>query len=205
MKNNYVKAITYLVVAVWAIVLFVSGQKAPDGILRPLSTVTCIAAYLWMGFELWFWKWPIFKWFVKRPVLDGTWRAEIISNWQRCDGTTVPPIEGYVVIRQTLLDLSLRLMTRESSSHLLGTEVVCSSDGLYCVSGVYQNHPKFPERNHSTIHFGGLWLQVIETPVQKLEGHYWTDRSTAGTLILGDRRKIKFQDFDSAQSYFRGN
>jgi hypothetical protein len=203
-SNHLVKTVVYLVVAVWALVLFVSGQRISSGFLRPLATVTSVTAYLFMFFELWLWRLPfLHPLLIKRPVIDGSWRAEIISNWKNSDGSSLPPIEGYVVIRQTLFDLSLRLMTKESSSHLVGAEVVCSSDGLYCVSGVYQNQPKFAERGHSPIHYGAVWLQVVETPEGKLEGHYWTDRSTAGTLRLTDREKKKFQDFDSVQSHYK--
>lgn len=35
-----------------------------------------------------------------------------------------------------------------------------------------------------------------------LQGHYWTDRNTAGEMRLTDRRKEKFQDFVSAQAHY---
>ena len=133
---TYVKAIIYTAVAFWAIVLLVTGQKLSSDLLRPLSTVTSGVVLLSIAFELWLWKLPFLHgWLVKRPVLTGTWRAELRSNWKDPTGAVMPPVEGYVVIRQTFLNLSLRLLTKESSSHLVGTEIVCSVDGLYCVSG----------------------------------------------------------------------
>lgn len=201
---NYVKAIVYTAVAVWAIVLLVTGQQLTSDLLRPLSTVTSVVVLLSIAFELWLWKLPFLHgWLVKRPVIEGTWRAELRSNWKDpASGAVIPPVEGYVVIRQSLLNLSLRLLTKESSSHLVGTEIVCSVDGLYCVSGVYRNEPRFQDRSHSQIHYGAVWLQVVDTPMQMLEGHYWTDRNTAGEMKLTDRRKPKFQDFKSAQTYY---
>ena len=201
---TYVKAIIYTAVAVWAIILLVTGQQLTSDLLRPLSTVTSVVVLLAIAFELWLWKLPFLHgWMVKRPVIEGTWRAELRSNWKDpATGAVIPPVEGYVVIRQSLLNLSLRLLTKESSSRLVGTEIVCSVDGLYCVSGVYRNEPRFQDRSHSQIHYGAVWLQVIDTPVQMLEGHYWTDRNTAGEMKLTDRRKQKFQDFNSAQSYY---
>ena len=200
---TYVKAIIYTAVAFWAIVLLVTGQKLSSDLLRPLSTVTSGVVLLSIAFELWLWKLPFLHgWLVKRPVLTGTWRAELRSNWKDPTGAVIPPVEGYVVIRQTFLNLSLRLLTKESSSHLVGTEIVCSVDGLYCVSGVYRNEPRYQDRSHSEIHFGAVWLQVIDTPAQMLEGHYWTDRNTAGEMLLTDRQPTKFQDFQSAQAYY---
>ncbi len=197
---RFVKAILYTAVVVWAIVLFVSGQSFSSAVLRPLSTVTSIVVLLSIGFELWLWKLPFLHgWLVKRPVIDGTWRTELRSNWSDAKGAPMRPIQGFMVIRQTFLNLSLRLLTEESSSHLVGTEIVCTVDGLYCVSGVYRNEPRYVERGHSQIHYGAIWLQVIESPTQMLEGHYWTDRNTAGELRLTDRQKQKVQNFQAAQ------
>lgn len=200
---RYVKAIIYTAVAAWAIVLLVSGHKLSSDLLRPLSTVTSVVVLLSIAFELWLWKLPFLHgWLVKRPVIEGTWRAELRSSWKDASGGTIPPVEGYVVIRQTFLNLSLRLHTKESSSHLVGTEIVCSVDGLYCVSGVYRNEPRYEDRSHSPIHYGAVWLQVIDRPAQMLEGHYWTDRNTAGAMRLTERQRKKFQDFQSAQAYY---
>jgi SMODS-associating 2TM, beta-strand rich effector domain len=201
---TYVKSIIYTAVCAWAVVLLVSGQSLTSDLLRPLSTVTSVVVLLSIAFELWLWKLPFLHgWFVKRPVIDGTWKAELRSNWKDpATGSSIAPVQGYMVIRQTFLNLSLRLLTEESSSHLVGTEIVCTVDGLYCVSGVYRNEPHYHERSHSPIHYGAVWLQVIDTPQQLLQGRYWTDRNTAGALSLSDRQNRKFQDFKSAQVHF---
>src|SRR5271163_3179151 len=99
--TTYVKAIIYTAVAVWAIVLLVSGQQFSAGLLRPLSTVTSVVVLLSIAFELWLWKLPFLHgWFVKRPVIEGTWRADLRSNWKDASGAAIPPIHGYMVIRQ---------------------------------------------------------------------------------------------------------
>ena len=55
---TYVKAIIYTAVAIWAIVLLVTGQKLSSDLLRPLSTVTSVVVLLSIAFELWLWKLP---------------------------------------------------------------------------------------------------------------------------------------------------
>ena len=70
------------------------------------------------------------------------------------------------------------------------------------VSGVYRNKPRYEDRSHSPIHYGAVWLQVIDTPAQMLDGHYWTDRNTAGEMRLTERQKKKFQDFKFAQAHY---
>jgi hypothetical protein len=113
--TNYVKAIIYTSAAVWAVILLAGGQQLSSAQLRPLSTATSVVVLLSIAFELWLWKLRFLHgWLVKRPVIDGTWRAEIQSNWKNEAGESIPPIEGYVVIRQSLINMSLRLMTKES-------------------------------------------------------------------------------------------
>lgn len=109
-----------------------------------------------------------------------------------------------MVIRQTFSTLNLRLFTEESHSQLVGTEIVCSADGEYCVSAVYRNEPRFEVRNRSAMHYGALWLRVIGAPEEKLQGHYWTDRGTAGEMQLRQRQNATFHDFNSARAHYAG-
>lgn len=186
---SYVKAIIYTAVAVWAVVLLIGGPKLSADLLRPVSAVTSIVVLLSIAFELWLWKLPVLRgWLVKRPVIEGTWRAELSSNWQDAGGAAIPPVRGYVVIRQSLLNLSLRLLTEESSSHLVGTEIVCTVDGLYCVSGVYRNEPNYRERGPSPIPLGrGL-----------ASGHSVARTDAAGTLL--DRPQYGRRDAPDGQA-----
>lgn len=202
--ERYIKAIIYLTVTAWMIVLYLNHEAIKSTWLQPISIVTAIVLTVVMAFDLWLWKLPfLHSWFVKRPVIDGTWKAELRSNWKDpATGTGIDPIHAYAVIRQTFSTLSLRLLTAESSSELVGTEIVCSADGLYCVSGVYRNEPRFQVRDQSAIHYGAVWLTVIDEPSQKIAGHYWTDRGTAGEMLLTNRRKKTFQSFQTAQAHF---
>lgn len=202
--DRYIKAIIYGGVLAWTVVLYANHQAINSAGLRPLSTVITVVLYAVMAFDLWLWKIPfLHSWFVKRPAIDGTWEVEIRSNWKNpAAGTDIPPIEGYMVVRQTFSTLSMRLLTEESSSELVGTEIVCSADGLYCVSGVYRNEPRFQVRDRSEIHYGAVWLRIIDEPEKKVMGHYWTDRETAGEMELGNRQRKRFQTFQSAKAHY---
>jgi hypothetical protein len=202
--DRYIKAIIYVTVLVWTVVLYANHEAIKPAWLQPLSTVITIVLYVVMAFDLWLWKIPfLHSWFVKRPVIDGTWKVEIRSNWKdQATGAGIAPVEGYMVIRQTFSALSLRLLTEESSSELVGTEIVCSADGLYCVSGVYRNEPRFQVRETSAIHYGAVWLRIIEEPLKQVIGHYWTDRGTAGEMELNNRQRKSFQTFQSARAYY---
>jgi hypothetical protein len=204
-SGRYIKAIIYAAVLAWTVVLYLNHEAIHSSWFKPLSTVTTVVLYAVMAFDLWLWKIPFLHgWFVKRPVLDGTWKVEIRSNWiNPATQTGIPPVEGYMVVRQTFSTVSIRLLTAESSSELVGAEIVCSSDGLYCISGVYRNEPRLELRDRSPIHYGGVWLKVIDEPSKKMIGHYWTDRESKGEMELSYQQNKKFQTFQSAQNYYR--
>ena len=71
------------------------------------------------------------------------------------------------------------------------------------VGGVYRNEPRFEVRDKSPIHYGAVWLKVIDEPPKKVIGHYWTDRESAGEMELTDQQSQKFQTFQSAQAYYK--
>jgi hypothetical protein len=203
-SERYIKAIIYIAVLAWTIVLLVNHETIHSSWLQPLSTVITVVIYAVLAFDLWLWKLPFLHgWFVKRPVIDGIWKVDIRSNWKDpSTGIVIPPVEGFMRVRQTFSALSMRLLTAESSSELIGTEIVCSADGLYCISGVYRNEPRLQVRERSPIHYGAVWLKIIDEPTKKILGHYWTDRGSAGEMELSDRRKKDFQSFQSAQTYY---
>jgi hypothetical protein len=144
-SERYIKAIIYCAALAWTVILYFNHEAVKSVWLWPLSTAITVVLYAVMAFDLWLWKIPLLHgWFVKQPMIDGTWKAGIRSNWKNpATGTGIPPVEGYMIVRQTFSSLSLRLLTAESISELVGAEIVCSSDGLYCVSGVYRNEPRF--------------------------------------------------------------
>jgi hypothetical protein len=209
--QRYIKAIIFVAATIWAILLYVNHEAIQPGFLGPLSAVTTIVVYLALAFERWLWKLPFLQgWVVKKPVIAGTWKVVIHSNWvDPQTGESKPQFIGFVVIRQTLSTLSMRLLTEESSSFLIGTEIVCDADGLYCVSGVYRNEPRLEFRHRSDIHDGALLLTVTkDSKSLKMEGHYWTDRSpkqTKGSMLLTDRTKQKFQSFSAAKAHYENS
>jgi hypothetical protein len=108
-----------------------------------------------------------------------------------------------MAVRQTFSSLSMRLMTSESTSELVAARVLVAADGVSKVVGVYVNQPKLSVRNRSAIHYGGLLLDVHGDPPTALEGSYWTDRDTRGTMHLSDRHTQIFASYDEADEAFR--
>jgi SMODS-associating 2TM, beta-strand rich effector domain len=194
--------LTTLVIAatvIWGITLLLQG--APVGLdwLKPYSTVVGILPLVLLVFDKWLWRLRILHgWFVKKPNLQGTWKAQLRSTWNE-GASEAREIEGYMIIRQTYSSIAMRLVTSESSSELIACNISRSDDGLYEVVGVYHNVPKLLERRHSPVHFGGLILRVLGDLADALEGQYWTDRSTLGEIRLSERSSVLYYGYESAK------
>ena len=201
-SKTHLTTILLFAAVTWGILLVVvSGVAVSISWLKPLSTVTGILLFLLGIFDLWLWRMPVLQgWFVKRPVIRGTWQATLRSTWvDPSTGKVIEPVEGFMVIRQTYSSLSLRLFTSESSSELIGADFNTSSDGTMRIAGVYRNEPRQLLRQSSPIHYGAILLDIEGRPATCLRGHYWTDRNTSGEIELNNRRNKIFHNYETAR------
>ena len=203
-ERLHLTAVILAITCIWAVLLVIDGVYVSIAWLHHLSVVTGVVLLLVTCFDRFAWRWRwLHSWFVNRPVVDGTWRAEIVSDWtDPATGITIAPLDGYMVVRQTFSRLSLRLITNESQSELLGAEILRADDGTYRIIGVYRNEPRLTVRDGSPIHYGGLVLQADGSPPTRLEGSYWTDRGTAGELRLSARQPFHVTDMTSANKLY---
>ncbi|SBW17199.1 putative membrane protein [Candidatus Protofrankia californiensis] len=192
-------AITLAVVA-WALLLFVEGVSLKPTYLKPYSIAIGIVTLCFLAYDRWIWKFPPLSRTLGKPVLRGTWKGEIRSEWiDPSTGTRIAPIEVYVAIFQTSSTISLRLMSKESSSSTLTAALQVSKVALPRIASMYQNIPSLSLRRHSGIHHGAILLDVYGLPVQRLFGWYWTDRDTKGEISLEVRSRKIYSSFNEAQ------
>lgn len=203
-ERTHLSALLLVAALIWGSLLLASGVAVEVAWLRELSTVIGVMVLLLSLFDLYLWRLPfLHPWFVRRPYIRGTWRAELTSHWVNpSTGEQVAPIRGFAVIAQTFSRLTLRVVTIESQSELLGAELLRSEDGTYRLVGVYRNEPKLSVRDRSPIHNGAVVLQIVGSPTKSLQGHYWTDRQTAGEMLLSDRRATLAGDYADAEALF---
>jgi hypothetical protein len=203
-SKTHLSTILFFAAIIWGILLVIGGVAVSISWLRYISTVTGILLLLLGTFDKWLWRLSFLQgWFVKRPIIRGTWQAILRSKWvDPATGKCIEPVNGFMVIRQTYSSLSLRLLTDESSSELIGAEVITLSDGTMRMAGVYRNEPRQLLRERSSMHNGAILLEIIGRPVTCLRGHYWTDRNTSGEIELKNRRNEIFHDYETAKKHF---
>ena len=186
---------------VWTVLLGLQGSWSL-AILNSTLGVVGPLMLLFLLFDTWLWrfKW-LHPWLVPNINIDGTWKGELVSNFRGEDGATIPPIEVFLVVRQGFFGISLRLLTRESESESLTAQITHASDGPQTVIGAYRNTPIIAHRDRSQIHYGALRLAIRGgNPATRLEGEYWTDRRTQGSLSFSQRARTHHDDFLAASS-----
>jgi len=197
-----------LTIFVWLIVLWFQGQPVLSlKFLAPFGIVVSVISLIVLLFNKYIWAWKIFNgWYVKRPDIRGTWLVELQSNWiEPTTNEVIPPIKAFIVVRQTLTSLSFRLMTKESKSRSIAYNIeVQEEDTLFKLVGIYRNEPNINLQGlRSDIHYGSFSLDIHGNPVDELEGFYWTDRGTKGTMKLLKRNSEFYNTFDEAEKKFK--
>ena len=204
-----ISIILAIAVLAWFIVLLAQGTPVSWDHLAPFSTVVGVLLILSLVVEYYLWRqnW-LQKWFVSMPDLRGTWKVVIKSDWINPEtGETVPPIQCFMGVKQSMSDLQMHLMTLESESWFVAYNINHAQSGHgYQIAAVYTNKPSVNLRNdRSSMHIGALMIETHgenEVFPENISGEYWTDRKTTGTIVLSDKNKKLFTRFDDAQKYF---
>ena len=207
-ERVHVQSFVAFTIGVWLVVLWVQGMPVLSWkFVRPFSLVVALALGAAWGFERYAWAWPVFRdWYIKRPDLRGTWKVVLESSWVDPDtGEPKGEVTGYMVVRQTLSSLSMRMLTVESKSKVVAHGIERDSDGVYSLSAIYRNEPAIElQSTRSPIHHGSFHLEIHGAYPTALEGHYWTDRTTRGSMRLEQRSPAIVQSYEDARAWASG-
>ena len=205
MKNLNIKPFLYLLAGFSAVVLFLAALIQELDLhnfidvlrLIPIvATADCIAYFI---FTTWLWRWsPLQGWLVPFPNLNGTWEGYIQSNRKDVEGKTPDPIPTILTIKQSFGRISCVMRTGEMESHSYIEGFCIDRDAQVrrlCYS--YTSRPKASLRERSTPHDGSILFNIVGLPVNKLDGEYWTQRQTTGTVQLNFRTKELLDEIPS--------
>ena len=198
----HLSVIVGIAAAIWALLLIADGVAVDVTWLRPFSGVIGAMVLVLLTFEQWAWRWKwLHPWFVGKPDIQGTWRGELVSLWRDpTTGAGRPPIEVYLVVKQTFSSIRVRLISGESHSDCLVVSICEDAGGTQSLVGTYLNTPKILRRDGSPIHHGGMVLRILSSDRTVLDGDYWTDRGTKGSMRFEKWNPRRLYDFDRAAS-----
>lgn len=152
--------------------------------LAPIGPgVTAAFIALWI-FDRWAWRQAGINKIVGRPVLLGTWSGEIASTWVNPEtGERIKPDPSvFLVVRQRFWFVSVRLLTKESSSSSVFAALRPDEDGVCQLFYTYENLPQDEFKHRSQSHYGTARLTAPRNPNDGLVGGYFTDRKTTGDM-----------------------
>lgn len=164
-----VVVISYYIISTWF----------SNGLFSDISKTVTIIALIWFLYVKWLWRFCIYIKLLPYPYLGYQWEGKLHSTYE--GGVTV---KIKVTIKHRLFNSSICLETDESKSISNSfTFDIDEERGLNRIIYTYHNVPNAIARKHSEIHFGTAMLSIKDKG-QILEGNYWTDRGTTGTIIL---------------------
>lgn len=76
-----VQIVLALAVVAWAVMLFVEKVPLKAAYLRPYSVVVTVVVVGMVLFDRWLWRIPPAPRYLRHPVLSGTWKGTLRSNW----------------------------------------------------------------------------------------------------------------------------
>jgi len=202
MKNLNMKPFLYLLAGFSVIVLFIAaliqGFDLDNflDVLRLIPIVATADGIAYFIFTVWLWRWkPLQGWLIPFPNLNGTWQGYIQTNWKDPEGNIPGPIPAILTIKQSFGRMScvMRTAEMESNSYLEGFCIDKDAQiKRLCYS--YTSRPKIALRDRSTPYDGTILLNITGKPADKLEGEYWTQRQTTGTVTLTFRTRDLFDE-----------
>lgn len=181
--ESLVKAIIYVTLAVIGVAWLLLGTTA----LAYASLIVAAISLFFLYFARHAWRWRFLNGsVVKHPDLTGTWRYEIDSDY-------VDPVTGskvkktaFAVIEQTLTSTTVLVWTDNARSESIGATIEIDRDDLFTLSVPFIC--KVRSEHDEPIHYGCALFEKVRRGAQEIEGRYWTERATKGTVRLSDRR-----------------
>ncbi len=193
MRNFLLRNSLYLLVGISAVAWFalayfngldLSKMKDFFGLVPKVVSIDLLVIGV---FVKWGWKLKVFRgWLVPFPDLNGTWVGHIYSDWINPEtGEKPSPIPVMLTVNQSFFHVSCLMRTSEMESYSYAEGFIVDTDRqIKNIAYSYTSKPRLSLNERSIPHDGTAIFQIIETPKLKLNGRYWTERTTKGEIKL---------------------
>lgn len=184
---------------VWFGVAIFTNQSVQTTALKSFSIAGTVVTVIFLLYDRFIWKWSIVRVVTKKPLVAGTWRGVLQSDFMRQGETErIPPIPTVIRFKQTNSSLIATLFTGESESISEQAQLVREEDDRWRLSWVYRNTPRQSVQERSEPHRGVCDLYVSGKDGERLMGRYFTGRKTTGEIELTEWSKHAYHDANSA-------
>jgi hypothetical protein len=165
--------------------------------IRAISLGITATTIFWSVHFSWGWKLPLLNKIFYRPNLNGTWHGVLVSDWKDENGKTVNPRELFIVIRQSFLKIHFTTFTDNFVGVSYSETFYLSKDrGIKNVAYLFRKDTS--QNNDEILQEGATELRLILADEKKLEGKYWSNRKTNGTIKVKFLRNIHVDSYEEA-------
>lgn len=205
---QYVVGVVVLVHAVYTYYTSRNLREATDSgvalaaqVFSGSVIVAMLGLWLW---EHWIWKWPLVQ---RIPgvtrCISGTWKGTFQSLWKDpATGDGIGIRDAYLCVHQTFSSTNARFYTVESKSMSSTAVVTRDTDGSWHLAEIYGNEPRITLQEASRSHLGAMRLEILGALSSRMQGHYWTDRNSAGEISFTARVSRRADCFEDAAKLF---
>jgi SMODS-associating 2TM, beta-strand rich effector domain len=187
-----------LAAVVSGLILLVSGESSSVSlnVAKVVAGSSSVVILALLAFDRLIWRLPAVQRLHSRPVLQGTWKAELRTSYaERKDET----IECYLVVDQTFSRICARMLFDRSRSSSMSGDIM--QEGGRCVLYyVFRSEKNALEPETNPPGRGAADLTIATEPVVHLQGDYWMIGGTKGTLRTVGHTKTRYDTFDAART-----
>jgi hypothetical protein len=193
--SNWTRLVIGLAAAIALGVVWATSGELDTTYAKATVTATSAVTLLLLAFDRWLWRYPPFRWAVRRPVLQGTWKMTQRTTYEpRADET----MESYLVIHQTYSSIRVNGLYAISDSQSLSADF--ATDKSRCVvSYIFRTDAHTMYRTGNPPSRGAAALKVGRKPQLHLEGDYWMERGTRGSVKSVAHTSKTYDTFEAAR------
>jgi hypothetical protein len=184
---------------IWFVLAVLTNQSTQATALKTFSIAGTVVTIVFLLYDRFIWKWKVVRAVTGKPLIAGTWRGILQSDYIRPGETQkIDPIPTVIRFKQTNSTLVATLFTGESESVSEQAKLIREDDDRWRLSWVYRNTPRQSVQERSEPHRGVCDLYVSGKEGEVLKGRYFTGRKTTGEIEFLEWSKHAYHDAASA-------
>lgn len=165
--------------------------------VRGISLGISVTTLFWTFYFSLGWKLPLLKLIFYRPNLNGTWYGQLDSDWVDKNGKDIDPKDFFIVIRQSFLRIHFTTFT-DNYVGVSYSETFHLNKERGVKNIVYMYRKDTSQENDEILQEGATELRLIEAETRKLEGKYWSNTKTNGTIKVHFISESHVDSFEEA-------
>lgn len=188
MKKEEFNRIIYLSIGISSIItliyIMINSQKDFITFFRGASFSITLTTLFWTFYFTYGWKIKFLDLIFYRPNLNGTWKGIFNSDWKDENDNLTPSKEIYIVIRQNFLRIHFTTFTETFVGYSYAETLNLKKEtGLKNVAYLYRKDTS--QSNDEDLREGATELRlIIDSNFKKLDGKFWTNTKTQGTISV---------------------